>query len=74
MRDKKILTSKEWIPDINGKKAETVVTVYYDRRGDYFYVKCPSYLCETSPGYGKSYQNGKVVINIDDGIITAERP
>jgi len=24
MRDKKILTSKEWIPDINGKKAETV--------------------------------------------------
>jgi hypothetical protein len=74
MRDKKILTSKEWIPDINGKKVETTVTVYYDRRRDDFYVKCPNHLCEKWQGYSQTIKDGEIVSEVMDGEIHASRP
>jgi len=74
-RDKKIMTSKVWVPDINGKQTETLVTVYFDRRQDDFYVKCPYYLlpggfsrCTSRSG------NGPVEVRYPDGSIRGDRP
>ncbi len=73
-KDKKILTSKEWIPDINGNGIETVITVYYDRGRDAFYVNCPAHLLENGPSVTKQQiEDGPIETKIADGRIYADR-
>lgn len=74
-RDKKIMTSKMLVPDINGKQEEKVVTVYFDRKGDDFYVRCPYYLLPG--GFTRSISrsgDGPVEVCYPDGTIRGDRP
>lgn len=74
-KDKKIMTSKMLVPDINGKQAEKLVTVYFDRKQDDFYVKCPYYLLPN--GFARSISrsgDGPVEVRYPDGSIRGDRP
>jgi len=69
------MTSKMLVPDINGKQTETPVTVYFDRKQDNFYVRCPHYLLPDGFGRSKSRSgNGPVEVRYVDGFIRGDRP
>lgn len=75
MKDKLILTSVEFIPDVNGKKKKTTISVWYNKNADAFYTKSPAHLCEHDTGYSQEQiGNGSITERVQDGFIWADRP
>lgn len=73
--DKKILTQQEMIPNRNGDRERKIVTVYYDRGRDAFYVTCPEHLLPEAGAITKEWREDRgTTITIHDGRLYASRP
>lgn len=75
-KDKLIEATTDYLPDEKGNKILTEIKVYYSKKVDAFYTKCPHHLCF----YGRSGStkekigDGPVTVHKVDGLIWEDRP
>ena len=73
-RDKLIEAIKDYIPDEQGNKHLTEIKVYYDKKADAFYTRCPYHLCPDKGGSKEKIGDGPVVVHVMDCTIWEDRP